>query len=64
MTNPVAVAAGEPHSLALRSDGTVAASGSNNLNQTSVPTGLTGVVAIAAGGNQSLALKSDGTVTN
>src|ERR1039458_9550773 len=62
LTNGVAVAAGDYHSLALKSDGTVAAWGGNWYGQTNVPAGLTNVVAIAAGEEHSLALKSDGTV--
>ena len=74
----VAVAAGSDHSLALCSDGTVAAWGNNSTGQlgndsttaSSVPVAVdrTGVlanktvVALAAGQNHSLALCSDGTV--
>ncbi len=71
-----AVAAGNNSSLALLSDGTVWAWGSNewgqlgtnisvNASNSSVPiqvVGLNGVVAIAAGGAHCLAVKSDGTV--
>jgi sugar lactone lactonase YvrE len=59
-----AVAAGERHSLALRSDGTVAAWGWDFYGPTRVPAGLSGVTAIAAGGHHSLALRSDGTVAD
>lgn len=65
-----AIAAGRNHSLALASDGTVWAWGSNSngqvttgANKLSTPTmvsGLSGIVAIAAGGNSSFALSSDG----
>lgn len=56
--------------MALRSDGTVVAWGSNlggmtgNVvsNQSTVPAGLSNVVAIAAGGYHNLAVKSDGAV--
>lgn len=58
----VAVAGGGNFSLALRTNGTVAAWGSNGYGQTTVPAGLSNVTAIAAGGVHSLALRSDGTV--
>jgi alpha-tubulin suppressor-like RCC1 family protein len=68
-----AVAAGEEHSLALLSNGTVMAWGDNHDGQlgdgttrtSAVPvqvTGLTGVKAIAAGSQFSLALLANGTV--
>jgi len=74
LTDVVAIAAGNYHSLALKSDGTVWAWGQNNYGQLGDGTmnnerrtpvqvsNLTDVVAIAAGDNHSLALKSDGTV--
>ena len=74
----VAIAAGDAHSIALCSDGTVAAWGANASGQlgnnsttpSSVPVAVTitgalagkTVVAIAAGGSHSLAVLSDGTV--
>ena len=61
VTNPVCIAAGGFHSLALNADGTVAAWGKNWDGQTNVPTAATNVVAIAAGGSHSLALKEDGS---
>jgi alpha-tubulin suppressor-like RCC1 family protein len=62
ITNPVMVAAGAAHGLALNRDGTVTAWGKNWSGQTNVPAGLTNVVAIAAGSDHSLALKQDGSV--
>ncbi|MDB6026660.1 MAG: hypothetical protein JWM68_2883 [Verrucomicrobiales bacterium] len=59
---PLAIAAGDFHSLLLKSDRTVVAWGANDYGQTNVPVGLTNVVAIAAGKNHSLALKEDGTI--
>jgi alpha-tubulin suppressor-like RCC1 family protein len=70
----VQVAAGSSFGLALRSDGTVWAWGSNGSGQLgdgtttasqttrAQVTGLSGVIAVAAGTDQSLALRSDGTV--
>jgi alpha-tubulin suppressor-like RCC1 family protein len=78
LAGAVAVAAGNDHSLVLKSDGTVWAWGYNAHGElgngattpnapygvaTPAPvTGLTDVVAVAGGGDHSLALKSDGTV--
>lgn len=71
--NVVAVSAGQYHSLALKTNGTVWAWGDNsrgqlgdgsfNASNLPVATQISGVVAIAAGGPfHSLALKNDGTV--
>lgn len=67
LTGVVSIASGGTHALALKSDGTVVAWGSNLsgitvVGQSTVPNGLTGVVSIAAGDYHSLALKSDGTI--
>ncbi len=62
LTNPVGIAGGFYHSLALQSDGTVVAWGQNGSGQCQIPQGLTNVAAIAAGGYASLALRSDGTI--
>jgi alpha-tubulin suppressor-like RCC1 family protein len=59
-----AIAAGNSHSLALKSDGTVVAWGcaASTSGFCNVPPGLSSVTAIAAGAAHGLALKSDGTV--
>lgn len=62
LTQVIALAAGENHTLALKQDGTVVAWGQNDNGQCTVPGGLIAVTAIAAGGQHSLALRSDGTV--
>ena len=62
ISGPLAIAAGLVHSLALRSDGTVAAWGINTYGQAAVPASLGDVVAVAAGYLHSLALRNDGTV--
>ena len=50
------------HYLALRSNGTVIAWGSNHAGQCNIPSNLNQVVQISAGFSHSLALKADGTV--
>ena len=72
LSDVVAVAVGETHSIALKSDGTVWTWGRNDYGQLGVAGGdqstpvqvpsLSGVVAIAAGQQHTLALRSDGTV--
>ena len=59
-----AIAAGQTHSLALRSNGTVVAWGDNTHGRflAKIPATTTGVMAIAGGAGHSLALKSDGAV--
>jgi hypothetical protein len=58
LSNVVAIAAGDSHSVALKSDGTLVSWGS----QSNVPVGLSNVVAIATAFLHNLALKSDGTI--
>lgn len=62
LTGVVSVAAGDDHSLALKSNGTVVAWGKNVDGQTTVPAGLTGLVSVAGTSRASFAAKSDGTV--
>ena len=62
LTNAVAIAAGQAHGMALRSDGAVLAWGDNTYGQLDVPAGLTNVVAIAAGQYFSVALRTDGSI--
>ena len=72
LTNVVAIAAGEFHSVALKSNGDVYAWGKNTVGQlgtgstsTAEPTPLlimSGVAAIAAGFNHTIFVKTDGTV--
>ena len=59
---PVAVAAGNHHSLALRADGTVCGWGNGGSGQTNGAAAGNGVAMIAGGAAHSLALKADGTV--
>lgn len=69
----LAVSAGGGHALALRSDGTVWAWGTNNYGQLGVPSvassefpmqvaGLSNIVSVSAGGAHSLAVQSNGIV--
>ena len=62
VNNVKAIAGGDYHSLALRSDGSVLAWGLNNEGQINVPSGLANVKAIAAGNAHGLALKVNGSV--
>jgi alpha-tubulin suppressor-like RCC1 family protein len=62
LTNAVAVAGGDAHSLALSGDGTVIGWGRNDAGQASPPPGLTNAVAVAAGAEHSLALLADGSL--
>ena len=73
LTGVIAISAGDQHSVALKSDGTVWTWGSNDYGQVGdyteyarrIPVkipGLTDVIAISAGNRHTLALKRDGTV--
>ena len=57
----VAVAAGEVHTVGLRSDGTVVVAGDNVWGECNVD-GWTDIVAVAAGWGHTVGLRSDGTV--
>jgi hypothetical protein len=68
LSNVLAGAVGNRHSLAIKNDGTVVGWGSNYdpespgnpyVGQATVPSGLSNVVAIAAGANQSLGIRAD-----
>ena len=58
LSDVVAIASGEWHNIALKTDGTVVAWGYN----AGVPHDLGSVVAIGAGGYHNMAIKADGTV--
>ena len=62
LSNIVAIAGGNSHSLALKGGGMVAAWGYDYFGQTTLPANLSNVVGVAAGGYHSLALKADGAV--
>ena len=55
------IAAGMNHTVALKNDGTVVATGSNDAGQCNV-TGWNDIIAIAAGNLHTVGLRSDGTV--
>jgi hypothetical protein len=56
LTNLVAIAAGDFHTLALQADGNVVGWGDDSYGQTNVPAGLGKVFAVASGNYQGLAL--------
>lgn len=56
----VAIAAGDAHALALKSDGTVTAWGQNDHGQCTAPPGV--CIAIGAGADFSLAIRADGSI--
>jgi alpha-tubulin suppressor-like RCC1 family protein len=55
-------ATGHGFTVALRTDGSVAAWGTNDYGQATTPAEATNVIAVAAGGAHAIALRSDGTV--
>jgi len=59
----VAVAAGQTHSLALKSDGTAVGWGGNAKGQANIPSDISNIVALAAGGYHSLAMVSSADPT-
>ena len=61
-TNIIALAGGDYHCLALRTDGSVVVWGDNTYGQTNVPPNATNLTAIVSGSLHSLGLKADGTV--
>ena len=64
LTNVLAVAAGNIHSVALKSNGRVVVWGDNSHGQTNVPANVSNVMSIAAGAYHTLALKTNGTVVS
>ena len=61
-TNSPAIAAGNEHTVVLKSDGTVIAWGENDSGACNVPAGLSDVTAVSSGAWHTVALQSDGTV--
>jgi hypothetical protein len=59
LSNVVAIATADFHSLALKNDGTLVAWGFNTVGQCAVPACVTNAVAIAAWGSHSMALLQD-----
>jgi hypothetical protein len=55
----VAIAAGDLHSLALKSDGSLVTWGFNTSGQCVIPAGLTNIVAISARGKHSMVLTKE-----
>ena len=61
-TDFVAIAAGQSHSLGLKSDGSIVGWGNNGDGQTTVPLPNADFIGIAAGQSHSLGLKANGSV--
>ena len=57
----IAVSAGYYHTVGLKADGTVVATGNNNYGECNL-SGWKNIVAVSAGENCTLGLKSDGTL--
>ena len=62
LTDLVAVAAGDEHSLGVKADGAIVAWGYNGFGQCDVPVPNSGFVAAAGGGYFSLGLKTNGSI--
>jgi hypothetical protein len=64
LSGVIAISAGDAHSLALKTNGTLAAWGDNGSGQTNLPAslGLTNIMRISAGYHHNLAVRSNGTV--
>lgn len=62
VSNVLAIAAGQNHSLALQADGKILHWGNTSSGLNNIPADASNVVAIAAGNRHSLALKGDGRV--
>ena len=62
LTNVVAAAAGDFHSIAVRANGAVVAWGDNSDGQTNLPAHLPAIVSIAAGANHNLAIGANGSL--
>jgi hypothetical protein len=58
----IALAAGDYHSLGLKTDGSIVAWGYDDEGQCSVPAPNADFIALAAGGHHSLGLKADGSI--
>jgi len=62
LTNVIAAAGGDFHSIALRANGTLVAWGDNSDGQTNIPGRLPPIVSIAAGASHNLAIGADGSL--
>jgi Regulator of chromosome condensation (RCC1) repeat len=60
----VAIDAGFQHTLALRSDGTLAVWGANYAGAINMPSGINQVIAISAGGHHNIVLRADRTLVS